>query len=250
MTVTDAENFLKLVKQSMKPLSNVVPVYENDELRYFTVERRGVGILKTRRGDFWQFNFAIDDRWEKYSVLVKAELDIESLMPIFKNRDVLMVRTDSGCETGQLFGDKTCECGEQLHLAMERIEQIGEGVIIHIPHQDGRGMGLTFKLATLWLQDQLGMNTVEASAWLVPGGIIDIRTYAGVICILKFFQIPETCSINLATNNPKKAEVFFANGYKITDYTPIVVEPTDHTRRHLQAKQDFLGHKGLLSEGE
>jgi len=246
VTVNEAEKFLELVKRSMEPLAKRIPVYENDELGYYTVERRGIGTLKTKHGDFWQFNFVIDDRWEKYSVLVKAKLDLETLTPVFENTDVLMVRTDSGCETGQLFGDQTCECGEQLHLAMKRIEEAGEGVIINIPRQDGRGMGLTFKLATLWIQDELGANTVESAALLAPGGIIDIRTYAGVVCILNFFEIPESCKINLATNNPKKAEVFAANGYQVTDYTPIVAEPTDQTRRHLQAKQDYLGHSGLM----
>ena len=90
------------------------------------------------------------------------------------------------------------------------------------------GMGLTFKLATLWIQDVLGVNTVESASLLAPGGAIDIRTYSGVICILKFFDIPTTCRINLATNNPKKAEVFAENGYTVADYTSIVIEPNDH----------------------
>lgn len=250
MTVAEAEDFLKIIYRSMEPLAKRIPVFENDKLGYYTVERRGLGIIKTKHGSFWQYNFVIDDRWEKYSVLVKAELDLETFTPIFKNKDVLMMRTDSGCESGQLFGDQTCECGDQLHLAMKCIEEAGEGMIINIPRQDGRGMGLTFKLATLWIQDQIGANTVESAALLAPGGIIDIRTYAGVICILNFFGIPQSCRINLATNNPRKAEVFAANGYQVTDYTPVVVEATDHTRRHLQAKQDHLGHNGLMPNQE
>ncbi|MEK9151523.1 MAG: hypothetical protein AAB547_02735, partial [Patescibacteria group bacterium] len=175
-------------------------------------------------------------------------LDQNHLIPAFKQTISLVLRTDSGCETGQVFGDLTCECNEQLHLALKTIEKVGEGMIITIPRQDGRGMGLTFKLATLWLQDVLGVNTVESATLLAPGGVIDVRTYSGVICILKFFGIAKNCKINLATNNPKKAEVFAENGYTVVDYTPIIVEPNEHTEMHLKAKQDHLGHKGLVKK--
>lgn len=249
MSAEEVSAFLKLLEHSMEPFSKRFSVNENGITRYYAVERRGIGILKTEHGKFWQYNFAIDDQWEKYSVIVKAELDKNLLVPVFKNKDQLVLRTDSGCETGQVFGDLTCECHDQLHLALKTLEQIGEGMLINIPRQDGRGMGLTFKLATLWLQDVLGVNTVESASLLAPGGVIDIRTYSGVICILKFFGIPTTCRINLATNNPKKAGVFAENGYMVANYTPVVIEPNEHTKTHLQAKQDHLGHKGLVKKG-
>lgn len=249
MSAEEVSAFLELLKHSMEPFSKRFSVNENGVIRYYSVERRGIGILKTEHGKFWQYNFAIDDQWEKYSVIVKAELDKDLLVPVFKNKDRLVLRTDSGCETGQVFGDLTCECCDQLHLALKTIEEVGEGMLINIPRKDGRGMGLTFKLATLWIQDVLGVNTVESASLLAPGGVIDIRTYSGVICILKFFDIPTTCRINLATNNPKKAEVFAENGYTVADYTSIVIEPNEHTEVHLQAKQDHLGHKGLIKKG-
>ncbi len=247
-SIKEVNSLLDSVRFSMEPFSKRVSVIENGSIRYYTVERRGLGILKTKYGKFWQYSFAIDDQWKKYSVIVKAELDKKHLIPIFKKSDPLLLRTDSGCETGQIFGDLTCECREQLHLALKTISDIGEGIIINIPSQDGRGMGLTFKLASLWLQDVLDVNTVESAALLAPGGIIDIRTYSGVICILKFFGIPENSKINLATNNPKKAEVFIENGYSVMEYTPIIVEPNNHTLIHLKAKQERLGHKGLIGQ--
>lgn len=250
MPAEEVSAFLELLKHSMEPFSKRISVNEDGVNRYYAVERRGIGILKTEHGKFWQYNFAIDDQWEKYSVIVKAELDKNLLIPVFKNKDQLVLRTDSGCETGQVFGDLTCECHDQLHLALKTIEEVGEGMLINIPRQDGRGMGLTFKLATLWIQDVLGVNTVESASLLAPGGVIDIRTYSGVICILKFFGIPTTCQINLATNNPKKAEVFAENGYTVADYTPIVIEPNEYTEAHLRAKQDHLGHKGLIKKGD
>lgn len=248
MSVGDVNAFLDLLKRSMEPFSKRFSVIENGTTRYYAVERRGIGILKTEHSKFWQYNFAIDDQWGKYSVIVKAELDKSLLIPVFKNKDQLVLRTDSGCETGQVFGDLTCECHDQLHLALKTLEKVGEGMLINIPRQDGRGMGLTFKLATLWIQDVLGVNTVESATLLAPGGVIDIRTYSGVICILKFFGIPKTCRINLATNNPEKAKVFVENGYAVADYIPIVIEPNQHTEVHLRAKQDHLGHKGLVKK--
>jgi len=248
MSVEEVNAFFDLLKRSMEPFSKRISVIENGTMRYYAVERRGIGILKTEHGKFWQYSFAIDDQWEKYSVIVKAELDKNLLIPMFNNKDQLVLRTDSGCETGQVFGDLTCECHDQLHLALKTLEEIGEGMLINIPRQDGRGMGLTFKLATLWIQDVLGVNTVESATLLAPGGVIDTRTYSGVICILKFFGISKACRINLATNNPDKAEVFAENGYTVAGYTPIVINPNEHTETHLQAKQDYLGHKGLIKK--
>jgi 3,4-dihydroxy 2-butanone 4-phosphate synthase/GTP cyclohydrolase II len=244
MTREEVGEFLTIVQNGMLPEARVIPVTENGEQRYYTVERRGVGPIVNVYGSFWMFDFSINDQWHKYTVIVKAQLDNKTFTPIFDNPDRLVLRTDSGCETGQLFGDLTCECGDQLLLAMEAISQVGEGIIVNIPHQDGRGMRLPFKLGTLWLQDALGVNTIESASMLTPGGVIDVRTYAGVVAVLRFFRIPETCEINLATNNPKKARIFGENDYKLNDeFTPVIVEPTQYTRVHLAAKGKFLGHK-------
>lgn len=248
MSVEEVEDFLALVKHSMETFSKRISVIENGNIRYYNVERRGIGIIKTRYGNFWQYNFAIDDQWGKYSVIIKGDIDKESFDPIFRRKDHLILRTDSGCETGQVFRDMTCECAEQLQLSMKKISEEGEGIIIHIPHQDGRGMGLNFKLATLWMQDVLRIDTVESASLLAPCGVIDVRTYSGIICILKFLKIQKEFQINLATNNPKKAEIFQENGYMVIDYVPIVIEPNSFTIEHLRAKQVHLGHKGLVKE--
>jgi len=242
----EASKIINMIKRSMQPFSKRISVFENGVMRYYQVERRGIGILNTSYGKFWEYSFSIDDQWKRYSVIVKAGINKDLLIPIFKNQKNLVLRTDSGCETGQVFNDLTCECTDQLHLAMKTIAEVGEGMVICIPTQDGRGMGLTFKLATLWMQDVLGLNTVESAIFLAPGGVIDVRTYSGVICILKFFGILETCNINLATNNPKKAEIFAENGYTVSANIPMVIEPNKHTHKHLLAKQKFLGHKNLV----
>ncbi|MBI2459150.1 MAG: hypothetical protein HYV53_01185 [Parcubacteria group bacterium] len=248
-SAADVVAFLEIVKRSMEPLQKRIAVIEGGINRFYAVERRGVGVLNTVHGKFWQFSFAIDDQWEKYSVIVKAKLDLETFIPIFSQKDRLILRTDSGCETGQVFGDQTCECYEQLKLAMQTIAEVGQGMIINIPRQDGRGMGLTFKLATLWIQDALKVHTVESAGLLAPGGVIDVRTYSGVICILKFFEVPPSCIINLATNNPEKVGVFSENGYVVAkDFVPIVIEPNEHTVNHLRAKEEYLNHQGLIKK--
>lgn len=247
ITIEEVKKLLATAKRAMKPVTKRIHVKENSTSRWYTVQRRGVGPIKTPEGKFWQFDFLINDDWKKYSVIVMAELD-ENFMPIFKNKDQLILRTDSGCETGQVFDDSSCECSQQLHLAMKKVEEIGEGIIVYIPHQDGRGMGLPFKLATMWLQNVLQLDTVEAASALAFENIIDARTYSGVICILKFFGVPTVCNINLATNNPKKAEIFSLNGYKVREFEPMIVEPTKDTIRHLVAKQRHLGHLNLVDD--
>jgi 3,4-dihydroxy 2-butanone 4-phosphate synthase/GTP cyclohydrolase II len=141
------------VKTALAPLSKSVSIVEGGQQKEVTVTRTGMGILNTDFGAFYQFDFTVSDKWEKYSVLVKAELDAK-FNPAFKRKDSVLLRIDSGCETGQLFGDRTCECREQLELAMEDVKNAKEGMIIHIPRQDARGLGLPFKLATLTLQDK------------------------------------------------------------------------------------------------
>ena len=241
----EVARYVEQAKRSMIPLGRQVGVVEGGQTQWFIVTRRGVGIILTDYGRFHQFDFNVGDQWGKYSVLFYGEVT-DDFAPVFRNPELLLMRIDSGCETGQVFGDRTCECREQLKLVMKTIAARGEGVIINIPFQDGRGLRLPFKLATLRLQAQLRLNTVEAAHAIAPNGVIDIRTYGGVIGILKFFEIPTTMQINLATNNPHKAGVFAENGYTVSDFTPVVIPPTEHTKEHLQAKQNHLGHIDLV----
>ncbi len=247
VSIAEVQTVLNIAKKGMLPFMRRFNIAENGTVRWYATERRGVGKLQTPYGLFWQYDFHIDDQWEKYSVLVKADLDAD-LMPVFHREEQLVLRIDSGCETGQMFHDLTCDCREQLYRTMQKIADIGEGLVINIPRQDGRGMGLPFKLATLRLQDELRLNTVEAASILAPGGVIDVRTYAGAVAILRFFGIPITCEIGLATNNPHKMHVFIENGYKVTDLLPVVIPPTEHTRHHLEAKQKHLGHHNLVTD--
>ena len=241
--IDEVERIIARAKASAKPMAKAVTVTENGVSERYTVKRMGVGILDTDHGKFWEYSFQLSDRWADYLAIWHGEVD-DFLMP--KIGKHLLMRTDSGCETGQVMGDRTCECREQLHIAMSELTGNGGGLIVHIPRQDGRGMGTPFKLATLYLQDQLGLNTVESAMMMSDGGEIDVRTYSGVIAILKFFGIGTSVDIDLATNNPRKVTVFKENGYLVNGMTPIVAPVTRRLERHLLAKQELLGHVNLI----
>jgi len=243
-----ASALLKTIKKAMQPYVKSVSVIEEMKRRRYKVQRNGIGFLQTKYGEFWLYHFFINDQWGKYSVLVRASLDKNSLFPVFKNKNQLILRIDSGCESGQIFGDLTCECRDQLFSALKIIKEFGEGMIIHIPGQDGRGMSSTFKLATLWVQKELSVNNIEASVLLEPTNIIDARTYSGVIAILKFFGIPKNTKIRLITNNPEKTYIFTKNNYQIGKSISCVIEPNEFTQEHLKAKQIYFGHKGLIAQ--
>ena len=119
-------------------------------------------------------------------------------------------------------------------------------MIVAIPHQEGRGKQLAFKLSTLHLQDKLGLDTVQAAALLTGGHPIDVRTYAGAIAVLHFLGCTPDHHFNLLTNNPRKLKVFEENSFSFTP-VQIAAESTEDTERHLNAKQRFLGHRNLVA---
>jgi GTP cyclohydrolase II len=245
----EVKSIIAIAKKGMVPVRKSFNVKEGGNERQYTVIRQGVGTLTTPYGLFWQFDFFVKDRWKKYSAIIMGNLS-EDFIPDFKNSRKIFIRIDSGCESGHKLGDITCDCRNQLLLSMEKIAKVGEGIIITIPNQDGRGMGNPFKLTTLSLQNQLRLTTVEAASVLTNAGPIDRRTYAGAIAVLYFLCVSQKCEIGIITNNPYKLKVFEENGYRVTERLPIIVPPTQHTRRHLEAKQLYLGHKNLVTEME
>ena len=238
------EALIQKVRDVLMPLVKDITVIENGQVKEVKVTRLGLGPIDTPFGKFYEFEFEVGDRWGEYNVLVKAGLD-DKFSPKFEDSKIL-VRMDSACKTGQLFHDKTCDCKLQLLKAMREIEKNGSGMIVHMPKQDGRGMGLSFKLGTLMLQDELGYNTVEAAAALkgmefIEPEALDPRTYGGVIAILRFLGLDSRFGINVATNNPKKIRAFEENGYSV-ERTPVIIPPNEYTRPHLIAKEEEFGH--------
>lgn len=236
---------LELIRKAQVPLAREFEVLEAGARRVVRVERRGVGPLEPPFGDFWNFEFFLDDGWGSYQALVKAELNYRTLLPAFDYNREIVLRTDSGCSSGQRFGDQTCDCQAQLMLAMEAITNHGQGLIVHIPEQDGRGKGLPFKLGTLWIQKALGLDTVVSASLLTEDDLIDVRTYAGSVAVLRFLEVSQAARLVVATNNPEKLRCLQDNGFRVCDILPVATPPTSKTAHHFQAKIRHLGHQGL-----
>jgi 3,4-dihydroxy 2-butanone 4-phosphate synthase/GTP cyclohydrolase II len=154
-----------------------------------------------------------------------------------------LIRMHSSCFTGDLLESLRCDCGDQLHLALEMIGREGTGALIYLP-QEGRGIGLIEKLRAYALQDQ-GLDTVDAN--LALGYRADQRDYGIGLQILKDLGLSK---VRLLTNNPKKTDAFVIHGYglEVVGQVPIIAPEEAERRKYLAAKRDRLGH--LLPHGE
>ncbi|MGB4770733.1 MAG: bifunctional 3,4-dihydroxy-2-butanone-4-phosphate synthase/GTP cyclohydrolase II [Chitinophagaceae bacterium] len=153
----------------------------------------------------------------------------------WKADEPVMVRVHSSCFTGDILGSLRCDCGEQLHQAMQMVEQEGKGVVLYM-NQEGRGIGLLNKLKAYKLQEA-GMDTVEANLHL--GFPMDKRDYGVGAQILRYLNISK---INLISNNPKKRAALSGYGLEIVDCVPIRIAPNPHNEKYLQTKKDKMGH--------
>ncbi len=231
-------------RKSMVTVMKVVSAAGGNGRRSFRVARNGVGMLLSNGRRFYQFEFSVNDRWRRYSVLFAGKID-GSFNPVYSNRDSLLLRLDSGCETGQVAGDMTCDCREQLAKSMKMIAENGEGMVIRMPLQEGKGTGLRSKLAAHLLENELGISNVEAAYLLSKGKGIDVRDYFGAVAVLKFLNVGTGTRIRLLTNNPRKLRELRENGYRI-ERVPLRIKPNRLTSVHLKAKQEYLGHIGLI----
>ena len=156
----------------------------------------------------------------------------------WKKDEPVLVRVHSSCFTGDILGSLRCDCGEQLHQAMEMVEEEGKGVVLYM-NQEGRGIGLLNKLKAYKLQEQ-GMDTVEANLHLGFG--MDERDYGVGAQILRSLGISK---IRLISNNPKKRAGLKGYGLEIIETVPIRIKPNPHNEKYLRAKRDKLGHEIL-----
>ncbi len=144
------------------------------------------------------------------------------------------VRIHSECMTGDVFGSRRCDCGEQLDTSL-RIAAERQGVVIYL-RQEGRGIGLINKLKAYNLQD-LGLNTAEANTHL--GFDVDARQYDCAIFMLQDLGIQQ---IELITNNPTKVEAMRRSPIKVVGTIPLIIPPQPESKQYLQTKQDLMGH--------
>jgi 3,4-dihydroxy 2-butanone 4-phosphate synthase/GTP cyclohydrolase II len=165
----------------------------------------------------------------EHLALVKGKWDPE---------EPVLVRVHSSCFTGDILGSMRCDCGEQLHAAMEMVEQEGKGVVLYM-NQEGRGIGLVNKLKAYKLQEQ-GLDTVEANLHL--GFPMDQRDYGIGAQILRFLGLSK---IRLISNNPRKRAGLKGYGLEIVETVPIRVVPNPYNRKYLETKRDKMGHEFL-----
>ena len=185
--------------------------------------------LPTKYGDFKLVAFNEKSTQREHLALIKGEWQ--------KNEPVL-TRVHSSCFTGDILGSLRCDCGEQLHKAMQMVEQEGQGVILYM-NQEGRGIGLVNKLKAYKLQEE-GMDTVQANIHLGFG--TDERDYGVGAQILRHLDVTR---LRLMSNNPKKRAGLKGYGLEIVDIVPIEVKSNPHNEKYLQTKRDKLGHEIL-----
>jgi 3,4-dihydroxy 2-butanone 4-phosphate synthase / GTP cyclohydrolase II len=182
--------------------------------------------MPTKYGDFKLVAFSEKNSTNEHLALIKGE---------WKKDEPVLVRVHSSCFTGDILGSLRCDCGDQLHRAMQMVQQEGRGAILYM-NQEGRGIGLLNKLKAYQLQEQ-GMDTVEANLHL--GFQTDQRDYGVGAQMLRHLGITK---LRLMSNNPKKRVGLIGYGLEIVENIPIVIEPNPHNEKYLQTKRDKLGH--------
>jgi len=180
----------------------------------------------SKHGHFQLYGY--DTTVEAYPYLAIVKGDIAGSEPV-------LVRIHSSCLTGDLLGSLRCDCGDQLGMALDRIEAEGRGALIYIA-QEGRGIGLLNKLRAYELQDG-GLDTVEANVAL--GFKPDLRDYGLGAQVLADLGVHK---LRLMTNNPMKVSGLKGYGLEIVEHVPLIADPADERERYLRTKKEKLGH--------
>ena len=182
--------------------------------------------MPTEYGDFKLIPFRQQSNGLEHMALVKGE---------WRPDEPILVRVHSSCATGDILGSKRCDCGEQLHKAMQMIDREGKGVLIYM-QQEGRGIGLMNKIAAYKLQEE-GYDTVDANVHL--GFKPDERDYGCGAQMLRHLNVHK---MRLLTNNPVKRVGLEAYGLEIVENVPIEITPNIYNERYLKTKRDRMGH--------
>lgn len=189
---------------------------------------RGVEVhMPTEYGDFRLIPFRQKSNGMEHVALFKGK---------WSKDEPILVRMHSSCATGDIFGSKRCDCGEQLHRAMQLIEKEGKGMVVYL-NQEGRGIGLMEKMKAYKLQEN-GMDTVDANLHL--GHAADERDYGVGAQILRELGVGK---MRLITNNPVKRVGIESYGLEVVENVPIEIEPNPYNTTYLRTKKERMGHK-------
>jgi 3,4-dihydroxy 2-butanone 4-phosphate synthase/GTP cyclohydrolase II len=211
-----------LHSSSSTPFTSLARRQVTDE----AIQEEQVVHLPTRWGEFKLHAFSVKNSQDIHLALVKGE---------WLPDEPILARVHSSCVTGDIFGSCKCDCGSQLHCAMEMIEKEGRGIVLYLS-QEGRGIGLINKLKAYHLQEQ-GKDTVEAN--LLLGFKADERDYGIGAQILRYLKAHK---IRLITNNPVKRVGLEGFGIEIIETVPDIIPPNPYNERYLRTKQDRMGH--------
>ena len=190
------------------------------------IERGAEVHLPTAYGDFRLIPFLQKSNGKEHVALIKGS---------WEKDEPILVRVHSSCMTGDIFGSKRCECGEQLHKAMQTIEKEGKGIVIYM-NQEGRGIGLMAKIKAYELQEH-GYDTVDANIHL--GFDADERDYGVGASILRELGVTK---MRLMTNNPVKRIGLEGYGLEIVENVPIEIEPNEYNEFYMRTKKERMGH--------
>jgi 3,4-dihydroxy 2-butanone 4-phosphate synthase/GTP cyclohydrolase II len=216
-------------------LGCIADLVEYRRRRERLIERIAVAAMPTVHGDFdcHTYHSLVDGRTHMALTAGIPRVGDNGRFPPIE--EPVLVRVHSQCLTGDAFGSLRCDCGPQLQLAMQRVQEAGRGVVLYIS-QEGRGIGLANKLRAYALQDG-GMDTVEANVHL--GFRPDEREFGTGAQILHDLGLRR---LRVLTNNPKKLAGLQGYGLEVTAQVPLVVVPNLHNQKYLETKRDKLGH--------
>ncbi len=190
------------------------------------INREQEVFLPTRWGEFKLVAYTQKDSGLVHLALKKGE---------WEKDEPILCRVHSSCVTGDIFGSCKCDCGDQLHTAMEMIEKEGKGLVVYM-NQEGRGIGLVNKLRAYHLQEE-GMDTVDAN--LALGFKADERDYGIGAQILRDMN---ATNLRLMSNNPKKRSGLEGYGIRISENVPLVIKPNKYSEKYLDTKRERMGH--------
>lgn len=231
-TMARLPDLVKVAKRFNLKLVSIKDLIEYRVKKESLISRQVEVDMPTAHGNFKLVAFEQTNSQELHLALVKG---------VWHKDEPVLVRVHSSCVTGDIFGSCRCDCGSQLHHAMEMVDREGKGVVLYMK-QEGRGIGLLNKLRAYKLQEE-GWDTVEANLQL--GFDMDERDYGVGAQILRDLGVTK---IKLITNNPKKRVGLMGYGLEIVENIPIEVAPNAHNEKYLLTKRDKLGHTILKNK--